>query len=280
MDYGRLAYLKALDLEGLLSVDKDRFGVWQNDLVDIGSGRVFVAQIDGRGDIAVFIESSSEADFYVDENKVASGKNVFFRIGAGSKIYAQSSGIEKLHIMALGRVASIDSSALINADMYADDIFFIVNQNGRAVVYVYNTTWNSLSNQNYSSKYVYGDVCQWGDSVFYALLTANGNLEIGDWQGARLLELGASKVAISGCDDGLYLAYLKGGELYFFLIEKLSSDISPVKLDFTGTIDDIRMVKKGSGLLFSSNGRCFFKDLNSSGKIRDKIYVTLHGEVL
>lgn len=279
MDYGRLAYLKVLDLEGRLDADKDRFGVWQNDFIDIGSGKAFVAQIDGRGDIAVFIESSAEADFYVDEKKVASGKNVFFKLAAGSKIYAQSNGIEKLHIMALGRVAAIDNSALINADMISDYIFFIVNQNGRATGYSYHTILHSLSDLRFIP-YAYGDVCEWGDGILYAFVTDSGNIEVGDGQKGRLFELGASKVAISSCDDGLYLVYLKGSELYYFMIDNLNSDFSPVKLDFTGKIDDIRMVKKSSGLLFSSNGRCFFKELNASDKIIDKVYVTLHGEVL
>ena len=168
MDYGRLAYLKVLDLEGRLDADKDRFGVWQNDFIDIGSGKAFVAQIDGRGDIAVFIESSAEADFYVDEKKVASGKNVFFKLAAGSKIYAQSNGIEKLHIMALGRVAAIDNSALINADMISDYIFFIVNQNGRATGYSYHTILHSLSDLRFIP-YAYGD------AVSYTHLTLPTN---------------------------------------------------------------------------------------------------------
>lgn len=93
-------------------------------------------------------------------------------------------------------------------------------------------------------------------------------------------DLGASSVAVSYCDGKIYVAYIKKGTIYYFILNNFGDKPSPVKLMFNGSADEIRLTKRGSGLSFSSGGKCYFKDLGASSEISDKLYVRFYKEVV
>ncbi len=277
MDYGKLAYLKALDLESRLGIKRENFGVWYATKALIPSGRTFLAEIEGEGDIAVFIYSPIEADFFVGDTLVASGKNVFFVYNGGGIYVSSAQPIEKLFIMALGNVRSAVKPGMACADMNNFTIAYVINQNGTASSYFY--IIGSEPVDLHTEGYVQGDVCAYEEGFLFALTDPSGRVDLVTENGnGASYDLGARSVAISNCEDGIYLAYTKKGALYYTVLKKLGDKCSPVRLNYNGSIDELRLTKGGAGLCFSSGGKCYFKELKTSSALSDKLYVTVTKE--
>lgn len=101
MDYGKLAYLKAVDLEGRSL--NNGISINYLTLKNVAEGECEIADLMGGGDVAVFINSSAEATFYHNGEELVTGKNVFFKVSGGGKITAKSDvTVERLDLMVLG----------------------------------------------------------------------------------------------------------------------------------------------------------------------------------
>lgn len=280
MDYGKLAYLKALDLEGRLGIKYEGFNVWHMDRFDIPSGRNFLCDIDGSGEIAVFVESDTYVDIYVDDALAASGKNLFFVYGGGN-IYVESEApIGKLRIMALGNVKSDIKLGLVRADILGDNIAYVINDNGTAKGYVYSISSKELTDLSVEG-YLQGDVCALNDDLLFAYVARDGKVDLYEASGKKYTyDLGAKSVAVSYCEGSIYVAFVKNGTIYYFVLGSPGDACSPVKLAFNSFVDEVRLTKRGTGLCFFAGKKCYFKELGAMSKFDDRVYVKIGKEVV
>lgn len=280
MDYGKLAYLKALDLEGRLGIKKENFGVWYADYRNLPAKMTFVTQIESSGDVAVFIRASASADFYVDAKKVGSGQNVFFLYNGGSIYVDCKEVIKELSIIAIGNVKSAVKLGIANADLSGEYIAYVINENGETKGYLYHIA--TATNEDVGlDGFSQGDVCVYNGNFLFIGVTPDGTLYMYSTDGQmHSYDLGAKCAAVSACGDEIYVAYVQKGALFYFVLNHFGDDCSPVKLMFNGSVDEVRLSKRGSGLCFSSGGKCYFKELGATQKLNDKIYVKISKEVV
>ena len=281
MDYGKLAYLKAVDLENRLGVSgKSGFTVSVIELRDLPSGTCDVAEISGRGDVAVFIVTTENATFYANGVRICEGKDVFFKLEGGGKVTAESSGIAKLRLIALGDVAVAERPGSLAADENESEIAYVICEQGRADAFTLSK--DSLQSQLlFSGDYLSGDVCAHDGSFTFAFINIAGTVILRRGDAQQSFYLGADKVAITADEFAFTVAFTKGGELYYFELGKIGDSIRTIdKVNFSGFIDDVRFVKKSNKLLFSSGGKCFVKDLGDKPGGKDCVRINLTAEVL
>lgn len=279
MDYGKLAYLKAVDLEDRLGKQKsENFGVTVCELNDLPSGVSQVARIYGSGDIAVFVRSSQSAAFYVDGVKICEGDNVFFKLIGGGEITATSEGIQKLRLMAIGNVTSTYRSSMLYADFNEAVVAYLVCNQGKVYGYMLE---EGLPEKFFEGNYKQGDICAYKSGFIMALVDENGMITTATSDGkSHSYDVGASCVAINADDYGITVAYIKGGELYYFELSEFGmGKTAEQKIVFAGAIDDVRFVKKSSKLLFSCANKCYIKEIGVGVKGSDKLYIRLNAEV-
>lgn len=280
MDYGKLAYLKALDLEGRLGIKDNKFSVWQSGQKSIPSGEAVIAEIHGNGDIAVFIRASGKGVFYSDGAKVGEGDSLFFKLTGGGKISVKSDGIAELDILAIGNILSSEGASYMFADYNGDFLAFVTLEDGKFTAYFAHSEYFSPSNL-FEGSCVHCDVCSFEDTFLFAFAGGDGKVEMIALDGrTRTLELGAQRIALTADDNGILGAYTKKGELYFFVLKRFEDEATPVKLLFNGAVDDVRFVKKSNKLLFSSGGKCYIKELAPSAQTEDRLSVSFSAEVL
>ncbi len=282
MDYGKLAYLKAVDLEDKLGyMRSEKFCVTTIELNELVAGENFLAQIDGDGDIAVFVSASSVGTFFVDGVKVCEGADVFFKMTDGGELTAVfSEEHTKVRIMALGDITAAETSGKLYADYDENEISYLVCDRG--TVKAYKSPKLSFEPRLlFETKGLQGDVCEYKKEFVFAILSEDGSVALRKGDIEKAYPLGASAVAISGGNYSLMVAYVSKGRLYVFELGDVGEEIaSQSNVYFTGAVDDVRFVKKGSKVLFSSGGKCYAKELGADFKYDDKLYVRLATEVL
>jgi len=138
MDYGKLAYLKAVDLEDRLGKkEKNKFTVSTVTYSDLPKGTFAVASVHGEGDIAVMIQCSSSASFFVDGTKICEGVSAFFKVnGSGNVSVECNEVIKSLRIMAIGNVIALEHSGTSYADYNDTHISYVVCDRGRVKAYI------------------------------------------------------------------------------------------------------------------------------------------------
>lgn len=281
MDYGKLAYLKAVDLEERLGKEKSSdFGITVKEFCDLPSGRQQLMKIYGEGEIAVFINSTQSGVFYVDGVKISEGDNVFFKLTDGGEIAVESSGIAKIRVMIIGNIISSENPGTLFADYNGSMVMYIVFNQGIATMKYFE---DSEHYQILTGPYYQGDVCLFDDYNFLvALIDETGHLEIICSNGtSNVYEIRASRVAVSADASLIRIAFIRDGELYYSDLKDLSSDtLVETKIPFPGVIDDVRFVKKSGKLLFSSGGKCYVKDLGFAVNSSNKLYVEFSMENL
>lgn len=281
MDYGKLAYLKAVDLESRLSSigRGDKIAVSVAELKDIPSGKSDVAVIEGTGDIAVFASCSCEAVFYVGGVRVCEGKDVFFKIAESGKISVSSeTPIASLRILALGYIAYSDVPTEVQADCNGKRVGYVVCGNGRVSAYI-SAIEPFEPAEYFVGDFVQGDICLRGGKVILAFVNSKGAIVIFEEGRRYFYHAQAEKVAINADDFSVTVAYLSGGQLYYFAVDKLwDPRPRPTPLGYSGFIDDFKLVKRDKTLVFSSGGKCYVKELPSFGSGKDKLYIALKAE--
>ncbi|MCH5163999.1 MAG: hypothetical protein J1F36_03195 [Clostridiales bacterium] len=280
MDYGKLAYLKAIDLEDRFNISKSGgFSVSVLEQNNIPSGSSSIAEIEGSGDIAVFINCTDSATFYVDGVKICDGSNVFFKLIGGGKISAQSDGIEKLRLLALGNVVSYERAGYGYADYNGSTIGYLLCEQGKAKAYTATVT-NFKPTKIFEGDFTQGDISAFGSGFIMAFVDSNGNI-VTVMDGKRhIYSVGAQRVAINA-DSVITIAYVKNGELFYFALNGFGEEIAAIdRINYNGYIDDVRFIKKSGKLLFSSGGKCYIKELFESNSYDNKLYVNLTAEVL
>lgn len=268
MDYGKLAYLKVADLEGRLSIDNDdSFKVSVLRFKDLGAGKTQIASVVGNGDIAAFINSSSSAEFFVDDIKVCEGANVFFKMNSNGQITAYSDGIEKLDIMLIGNIEYVEKPSLIQADYNGDNIAYFVCENG--VVQGFGSRIDKFTPIKFiDEEGAHVDICAYQNEFLFGIVLFDGTVNLYVTSGeSKFFDLGATRIALNADKYGITVAYLKNGELYYFTMANINAQPSEhIKLNFKGVIDDLKFVKKGSKILFSSGEKCFIKDIGANAE--------------
>lgn len=278
MDYGKLAYLKAVDLENR-KTESGRSNVCYFTFKNLNKGRIEIAELSGSGDAAVFVNCSEKAVFYVDGVRVTEGDSVFFKVNGGGKITAEcEQDIEELCFLAIGDIASYERSGTAYADCLGDRIGYLLCDNGRVRAYVMSLPSLALS-EIFDGNYAQGDIAATDDGFILALVDDTGAITVVKDGASQKYYLGAQKVAIDN-DAGLTIAYIKDGEAYYFCGE-FGDPISKLnKIGFGGHIDDVRFVKKGGGMLFTSGGKCYIKEVNRKVKTASTLYVDMTAEVI
>lgn len=283
MDYGKLAYLKAVDLEErLVKKSTADFGVATTELKNLSSGSNRVISLSGKGDIAVFAKCSVVADFFVDGVKVCSGSDVFFKVVDGGDISVEcSQQISTLRVVAIGNVTSSEPVGELYADYNGRTFCYLELENGKATVFTSDaSSFNpALVMQEHC---VSGDVCAYGSSFLICLLFDDGTLKTISLDGREhLYHIDATKVAVQSDSYSIKIAYIKDGELYYMELRDFASHLpTPIKVSYGGYVDDVRFVRKSTKLLFSSGGKCYVKELDANGMGKDKLYVYLIAEVI
>ncbi|MBR2967467.1 MAG: hypothetical protein IKC35_01655 [Clostridia bacterium] len=283
MDYGKLAYLKAVDLEDILSNNSaSSFGVVTTELKNLRSGINSVCTILGKGEIAAYAISSVSADFFVDGIKVCSGSNVFFKIVDGGEITVScNQAISELRFMAIGNVNSSEVAGSVYADYNGDTLCYLVAEGGTVSVFTTNVGLFSPT-LIFEGNYIHGDVCAYKNGFLICVVDSGGMVKMFTTSGlTHAYYLDASKVAIQADDFAIRIAYLKNGGLYYMELEDFDS-LLPLerRISYSGYIDDLRFVRKSTKLLFSSGGKCYAKELDIKDGIKDKLYVYLLAEVV
>ncbi len=279
MDYGKLAYLKAIDLE-MRKFKGENVNICYLTLRNISPGEREVTEITGKGDAAVFINCSDEAAFYVNGTEVCKGKNVFFRVKGGGKITLKSDfDVRKLDFMAIGDIDDYKRSSRAYVDYANDKIGYVLCENGRAEAFVSSLPMLVPSKMVFDAidEFTQGDVCASDDGFIWAFV-GQGRLSTFRGNECYYYNVKAEKVAIN-YDYVLTIAYIDDGVLHY-IIGEFARPMSSGKVKFNGKIDDVRFVKKGSGLLFSSGGKCYIKELNKDIKTSGVLCVELKAELL
>lgn len=282
MDYGKLAYLKAVDLEGRLCGDKkSQFCVVTAKVDSLKSGTNEVISLEGSGDVAVIAKVSDAADFYVDGVKAASGNgDVFFKITDGGKITVNGENeIASLSLMAMGNISASELPGSLYVDYNGQRVCYVICDKGVCSAYVTETS-EFMPQKTSEGSYVQGDVCSYGKDFLLAFLNSDGSVKLVYSGNEYVYNLCAQKVAVNADDFSIRLAYIKSGSLYYIEFEKLGSPLpQPKQVAYRGYVDDVRFVRKSTKLLFSSGGKCYIKELNVKGSNKDKMYVNLTAEV-
>lgn len=278
MDYGKLAYLKAVDLEDRLGKkDKNKFSVSMVTYNDLPKGETNIASVQGEGDIAVMIESSAAASFFVDGTKVCDGSSVFFKISGGSTIsLVCKEAIKSLRVMAIGNVFAFEHSSISYADYNDTHISYVVCDQGRVKAYI--TPIGKLEEMLVLDEaFVQADVASYEDGFIYTLLDEQGGIKIILPNGKfYYYALRADKVSVCTQGGRLIIAYVSKGKLYYYAvssIDQLGEDF--FRVHYSGYVDDVRLVKKSGWILFSSGGKCYAKELESRIERRDKISIMM-----
>ncbi len=282
MDYGKLAYLKAIDLEERKG-DGGKVNICYFTLRDIEPGEREVTEITSEGDAAVFINCSAQAVFYVNGTETCKGRNVFFRVNGRGKITVKSDiKVERLDFMAIGDVTDYVRSSRAYADCDNDKIGYVICESGRAEAYIASLPMLIPSKMAFTTEneFIQGDICASKDGFIWAFVDKQGAISTFRGEERYNYNVKAEKVAVS-YDLGLTIAYIANGVLYYFFVGEFGSPVALWnKVKFGGYIDDVRLTKKGSGLLFSSGGKCYIQELNRDIKTSGKLCVELKAEVL
>lgn len=280
MDYGKLAYLKAVDLEDRLNIQKVESNSVRVEEYKNLPPMCELTEISGTGDLAVFILCSQSAVFYVDGIRLCEGSNTFFKLSGGGMLTAKSeTGIDWLRLMVIGNMVVSDRASSVFADYCDGNIQYMICENGRVSVYA--SPVNPFMPQKlFEQAGTNGDVCTYRGGFITAVL-ASGNITLRSSSGESSYLVGAEKVAISADDYYIIVAFLKDGKIYYF---ELNSPTQPApvtqRAEFAGYVDDVRFVKGSARLLFSSGGKCYVKDISRSDETTDKLYVNMEAELL
>lgn len=281
MDYGKLAYLKAVDLEDRFSAQKRTASSVSVVEFDYLPSVCDIIEISGNGDIAVIVNSSHSATFFVDGLKVCEGNNVFFKLDGSGKISARSAnGIDKLRLMAIGDTVISERAGFMYADYNGRKIAYLICENGNVKAYIANSD-DFMPSMTFEGAYVQGDICAYRSDFIMALIDSFGTITLMSDGKSKAYSLGADKVAIYADDKKITVVYLKKGKMYYFEIDGIECAFSMQKIDFSGYVDDIRFVKKSGKLLFSADGKCYIRDMDMAMDVSsDKIYIGLQAEVV
>lgn len=260
MDYGKLAYLKAVDLENRRTQTSGlHVRCLKRRALAAGENELF--KVDGNGEIAVFINASTCVVAFVDGAEVCRGEHIFFKINDGGVVTVKNEqSIDEVAIMIIGDIGDYEDNGIAYADINGDTIGYVICDDVKASAY--KATLPDLSPQIISDgEYIQGDICAYKDGFILAFVDKDGTVSIMNEREKHNYFLNAQKVAVS-YDDVLTVAYIKDGKLYYFK-GAFGDDIADLKkVAFKGFVDDVRVVKRSSDLLFSSDGKCYIKRMS------------------
>ncbi|MBR2970190.1 MAG: hypothetical protein IKC48_00090 [Clostridia bacterium] len=278
MDYGKLAYLKAVDLEDRLGKkEKNNFTVSVLTYSDLVAGKNTIANLQGEGDIGVMIQSSGSASFFVDDAKVCEGTSVFFRInGSGTVSVESSNAIQGLRFMAFGNMIACEHSCVSYADYNDTHISYVICDQGRVRAYI-TPIGKPDERLVFDEAFVQADVASYEEGFLYTLLDENGRIKIVLPNGqTRYLDFGVERVSVCTYGGRLIVAYVKKGKLYYQAVSAIDQLYGEYyRVHYAGYVDDVRLVKKSGWILFSSGGKCYAKELESRIEGRDKISISM-----
>lgn len=273
MDYGKLAYLKASDIEALVSkIRQDDKGISCVTKQDVYGETAIGTCYNG----VVIAFASESVDYYVGNVKVFSGSG-FAAFKADGDVTVGGTAQKLTVVMFNGSL--IDGGCMLYADH--DD-------EKSQVAYIIKDTELCLylsADYNFNpsvAAYIEGkqaDVtCYDGEFV---VVSANENYikVMGLTSGlCRRFPYQADKVAAVG-GKTLTVAYLKNGKVKYFALDAIDGNPSEEKSVELSGVSDVRAIKGGDGFVICAGGVCYVKRLAETNECKDNICVYTDAEV-
>ncbi|MFR7933312.1 MAG: hypothetical protein ACLU3R_04095 [Acutalibacteraceae bacterium] len=273
MDYGKLAYLKASDLEALMekSRESDR-GICCVSKENV-AGSVSIGTCYG-GTVIAFSENGT-LDYYVGGVKVSSSGG-FAAFNADGDVTVKGAADKLTVVMFNGEIQESQSK------MFADEL-----TEKSLVAYVINEDEPTLF---VSADYDFAPVSQPVEGHIADVVSYNGEFVVVSVADGYIKVLGVTSgicrrfpfeadavAALSG--NFLTIAYLKNGVVKYFSIENLDDEPGKsMRIELSG-VSDVRAVKGGDGFVLRAGGTCYIKRLSEANGGKDLIYVYTGAEV-